>query len=246
MYSTSKFNFLFSSRCSIFSLVSHRFVRLPSPVDHRQSFSATPRTLHSPGPLHGIRILDLSRILAGPFATMLLADYGAEVIKVEMPEVGDDTRKWGPPFPKSDAPEASSNSAYYLSVNRNKMSLTCDLKHPSAAQILQRLVPQCDVVVHNFLPGKEQRLGLDYETLSAMNPRLIYCTVSGFGQSGVAAQRPAYDVMVAAMGGLISITGEPQGPPSKAGVALTDVCTGLLAHGAINAALLEREKSNKV
>ena len=189
-------------------------------------------------PLEGIRILDLSRILAGPWCSMLLGDLGADVIKVERPGRGDDTRAWGPPF-------VGPESAYYLSVNRNKRSVCLDLKEARGLEIAQGLAARSDVVLQNFAPGVVDRLGLGYEALSALNPRLVYCSLSAFGLDGPYVERKGYDALVQAMGGLMSITGEPDGPPTKVGVAVTDVLAGLYAKSGILAALWERERSGR-
>lgn len=188
--------------------------------------------------LDGVKVLDLSRVLAGPYCTMLLGDLGAEVIKVERPMVGDDTRRWGPPFAGDDA-------AYFHSVNRNKRSLTLDLTQTAGREVLDRLVPEVDVVVHNFQPAVAERLGVDHRRLSALHPRLVYCAISSFGPGGPDADRPGYDVLVQAMGGLMSITGDPDGPPTKVGVAIVDVVTGLFAMGGILAALRARDASGE-
>jgi crotonobetainyl-CoA:carnitine CoA-transferase CaiB-like acyl-CoA transferase len=192
--------------------------------------------------LAGIRVLDLSRILAGPWATQLLADLGAEVIKVERPGDGDDTRGWGPPF-VSGAHEADLFSAYYLAANRGKKSLAVDLSSQDGRVIIESLARSCDVVVENFSVGVARRLGFDFETLSAINPRLIYCSITGFGQTGPHKDKPGYDLLIQAMGGLMSITGLPEGEPMKVGVAVADILTGLYATVAILAALNERHTS---
>jgi len=182
--------------------------------------------------LHGIRVLDLSRVLAGPYCTMVLGDLGAEVIKVEPPN-GDDTRAWGPPF-------AGGESAYYLCVNRNKKSIVINLKTDEGQKILQKLATQCDVLVENFRPGILKKYGLDFESLHELNSELIYCSVTGFGQTGSMRDKPGYDFMIQAMGGIMSITGEPEGEPMKVGVAVADLFTGQNAVIAILAALQAR------
>jgi len=187
-------------------------------------------------PLQGIRILDLSRILAGPYCTMILGDLGAEIIKVERPGTGDDTRTWGPPF-------SDGESAYFLCCNRNKKSIAIDLKNPSGVEIIKDFVKVSDVLTENFTPGLMKGFGLDYETLSKLNPRLIYCSISAYGQDGPYRNRPGYDMVLSAVGGLMGITGERDGNPVKVGVAITDVVTGLYASGAIMASLLWRERS---
>jgi crotonobetainyl-CoA:carnitine CoA-transferase CaiB-like acyl-CoA transferase len=198
-------------------------------------------------PLDGVRVLDLSRILAGPWCTQNLADLGADVIKVERPGAGDDTRGWGPPYMKDAAGEDTTEAAYYLSTNRNKRSIEIDMATPEGAQVLREMACQCDVVVENFKVGGLARYGLDYATLSALNPALVYCSITGFGQDGPYATRPGYDFMIQGMGGLMSITGErdglPGAGPQKAGVAVTDIVTGMYASVAILAALTERSRS---
>jgi crotonobetainyl-CoA:carnitine CoA-transferase CaiB-like acyl-CoA transferase len=196
------------------------------------------------GCLTGLRVLDLSRILAGPWATQLLADLGAEVIKIERPGEGDDTRGWGPPFVVGEH-EADLFSAYYLAANRGKKSVGVDLNCREGREIAASLAKSCDVVVENFKVGGLKRLGLDYDALSAVNPRLIYCSISGFGQTGPYKDKPGYDLLVQAMGGLMSITGDPDGEPMKVGVAVADIFTGLYAAVAILAALNERRSSDK-
>ncbi len=189
-------------------------------------------------PLSGIRILDLSRILAGPYCTMILGDQGAEVIKVERPGSGDDTRTWGPPF-------AGGESAYYLCCNRNKKSIVVDLKKQRGVELVKELAKVSDVLVENFTPGLMKRFGLDYETLRALNPRLVHCSITAYGQDGPYRDRPGYDMVLSAVGGLMWITGPQEGEPCKVGVAITDVVTGVYASGAITAALLWRERSGK-
>lgn len=189
-------------------------------------------------PLSGIRVLDLSRILAGPHCTMMLGDLGAEVIKVERPGSGDDTRTWGPPF-------AEGESAYYLCCNRNKKSITIDLKHPGGVELIKKLAVISDVFVENFTPGLMKKFGLDYDTLKVINPRLIYCSITAYGQDGPYRDRPGYDMVLSAVGGLMYITGEQKGDPCKVGVAITDVLTGVSASGAIMASLIWRGKSGK-
>lgn len=189
-------------------------------------------------PLSGIRVLDLSRILAGPYCTMILGDQGAEVIKVERPDGGDDTRTWGPPF-------AGGESAYYLCCNRNKKSITVDLKKPRGIELIRELVKASDVLVENFTPGLMKRFGLDYETLRELNPRLVHCAITAYGQDGPYRDRPGYDMVLSAVGGLMWITGPKGGEPCKVGVAITDVVTGVYASGAIASALLWRERSGR-
>ena len=189
-------------------------------------------------PLSGIRVLDLSRILAGPYCTMILGDQGADVIKVERPGAGDDTRTWGPPF-------AGGESAYYLCCNRNKRSIAIDLKTGRGSELVRELAKVSDVLVENFTPGLMKRFGLDYDTLKKLNPRLVYCSISAYGQDGPYRDRPGYDMVLSAVGGLMWITGEQEGDPCKVGVAITDVVTGVYASGAITASLLWRERSGK-
>lgn len=197
--------------------------------------------------LDGIRVLDLSRILAGPWCTQNLADLGADVIKIERPRVGDDTRAWGPPFLKDGDGVDTNESAYYLSANRNKRSVEADMATPEGAALIRELAAVSDILVENFKVGGLAKYGLDYASLQAINPRLIYCSVTGFGQDGPFARRPGYDFMIQGMGGLMSITGErddlPGGGPQKAGVAVTDIVTGMYATVAILAALQERHRS---
>jgi len=183
-------------------------------------------------PLQNIRVLDLSRVLAGPYCTMVLGDLGAEVIKVEPPE-GDETRGWGPPF-------AGGESAYYLCVNRNKRGMVVNLKTEDGRNILRELALKSDVLVENFRPGTLKKFGLDYETLHGLNPRLVFCSISGFGQTGPLRDMPGYDFMIQAMGGIMSITGEPEGEPMKVGVAVADLFAGQNAVIAILAALQAR------
>jgi formyl-CoA transferase len=189
-------------------------------------------------PLSGYRILDLSRILAGPFCTMMLGDQGADVIKVERPGTGDDTRTWGPPF-------AGGESAYYLCCNRNKRSITVDLKNSRGVELVRDLARTSDVLVENFTPGLMKRFGLDYQTLQEKNPGLVYCSITAYGGNGPYRDRPGYDMVLSAAGGLMWITGERDGNPCKVGVAITDVLTGVYASGAITAALLWRERSGR-
>ncbi len=189
-------------------------------------------------PLENVRVLDLSRILAGPYCTMLLGDLGADVIKVERPGAGDDTRQWGPPF-------AAGESAYYLCCNRNKRGVTLNLKSPEGRELAAKLAEQSDVLVENFLPGTLDEWGLGYEDLSRRNPKLIFCSLTGFGQTGPRRDEPGYDIMIQALAGVMSITGEPEGPPTKLGVAISDITAGLYASQAILAALYAREKTGR-
>ncbi len=207
--------------------------------------AAAPR---ASGPLSHLRVLDLSRVLAGPFATQNLADMGAEVIKVEKPGDGDDTRGWGPPFVKAD-PAARGDSAYFLSANRNKKSITVDLAKPQGQALIKRLAAQCDICVENYKVGTLARYGLDYAALSAVNPRLVYCSITGFGQTGPYAPRPGYDFVFQGMGGLMSITGVPDGQPGagpmKVGVAVADLVTAMYATVAILGAVEQRHVSGR-
>ena len=191
-------------------------------------------------PLNGIRVLDLSRVLAGPYCTMVLGDLGADVIKVESPE-GDETRGWGPPF----MGEARRESAYYLCVNRNKRSIVVNFKTDEGQTILHELIKQSDVLVENFRVGTLSRFSLDYESVSRVNPGLIYCSITGFGQTGPLHDKPGYDFMIQAMGGLMSITGEPEGEPMKVGVAVADLFAGQNAVIAILAALQARTQTGR-
>jgi crotonobetainyl-CoA:carnitine CoA-transferase CaiB-like acyl-CoA transferase len=188
--------------------------------------------------LDGFTVLDFTRVLSGPYCTMQLADMGARVIKIEQPGKGDDTRGWGPPF-------INGESAYFLSVNRNKESLTLDLKHPSASDVLGRLLDRADVLVENFRPGTMTRLGLGYEQLAERFPRLVYCSISGFGQTGPRRTEAGYDAVVQAEGGLMSITGAADGEPFRLGVAIADIVSGMFAAQGIAFALLARERTGK-
>jgi formyl-CoA transferase len=188
-----------------------------------------------PGPLDGVRVLDLTRVVAGPYCSMFLGDLGAEVVKVEQPGTGDDTRGWGPPF-------AGGESAYYLCINRNKKSLALDLKSPRAVELLRELAKVADVIIENFRPGTMERLGLSEKELRQLNPRLIYASLTGFGTDGPMSDWPGYDLIVQAWGGLMSITGTPDGEPVKVGVAIIDLVAGLMLGKAITAALFAREK----
>src|SRR6266542_615654 len=187
------------------------------------------------GPLDGIRVLDLTRVLAGPYCTMFLGDLGAEVVKVEQPGVGDDTRGWGPPF-------AGGESAYFLCVNRNKKSITVDLKTDDGVDLIRRLAASTDVLIENFRPGTMEHLGLGDENLRSVNSKLIYASLSGFGADGPMSDVPGYDLIVQAWGGLMSITGAPDGEPTKVGVAIIDLVAGLMLGKSIAAALFAREK----
>jgi formyl-CoA transferase/CoA:oxalate CoA-transferase len=189
-------------------------------------------------PLDGLTVVDFTRVLSGPYCTMLLADMGARVIKIEQPGRGDDTRAWGPPFVHGE-------SAYFLSVNRNKESLTLDLKSDAARPVIDALLQRADVLVENFRPGTMARLGLGYDTLAARLPRLVYCSISGFGQSGPRSAEPGYDAVMQGESGLMSITGSPDGPPFRLGVAISDIVTGMFAAQGIAMALLARVRSGR-
>ncbi len=199
--------------------------------------------------LKGIRVLDLSRILAGPWCSQCLADLGAEIIKVERPDSGDDTRKWGPPFLSETDGSETDETAYFLAANRGKKSITVNLAHPEGQKIIRELVRTSDVFIENFKVGALARYGLDWKSLHAVHPGLIYCSITGFGQTGPARNRPGYDFMIQAEGGMMSLTGEPDdrpgGGPLKSGIAVSDLFTGMYAVQAILAALFEREKSGE-
>ena len=189
-------------------------------------------------PLEGIKVLDLSRALAGPYCTMMLADMGAEVIKLEMPGREDDSRAWGPPFLEGE-------SAYFMSVNRNKKSVTLNLKSEKSKEIINKLIKKSDVIVENFRPGTMEKLGLGYEQLKRLNPKIIYASISGFGQDGPYRLLPGFDQVLQGMGGLMSITGEPGGPPIKVGIAVADIAGGMFAAYGIIVALFNRERTGK-
>ena len=199
--------------------------------------------------LEGIRILDLSRVLAGPWCTQNLADLGADVIKVERPGAGDDTRSWGPPFLKARDGSETTDSAYYLSCNRNKRSITLDIGSADGQRVVRDLARVSDVVVENFKVGQLRKYGLDYDSLKAINPKLVYCSITGFGQTGPWSHRAGYDFMIQGVGGLMSVTGEaddrPGGGPQKAGVAVADLFTGMYATQAILGALFHRERTGE-
>ena len=190
------------------------------------------------GPLEGITVLDLTRVLSGPYCTMLLADMGARVIKIEQPGRGDDTRAWGPPF-------VNGESAYFMSINRNKESVTLDFKRAEGRAILDRLVANADVLVENFRPGTLAKLGLDYAALSTTHARLVYCSVSGFGQTGPRSKEPGYDAVIQAEGGLMSITGPADGSPYRLGVAIADIVSGMFAAYGVAMALFARERTGR-
>ncbi len=202
-----------------------------------------------PRALGHIRVLDLSRVLAGPWCSQNLADLGADVIKIERPGCGDDTRAWGPPYAKDEAGNDTSEAAYYLSANRGKRSVTVDIASPGGQALVRELARHADVVLENFKVGQLKRYGLDYESLKALKPDLVYCSITGFGQDGPYAHRAGYDFLIQGMGGLMSVTGErddlPGGGPQKAGVALTDLMTGMYATVAVLAALTHRDRTGE-
>lgn len=187
-------------------------------------------------PLAGIRVLDLCRVVSGPFATMRLGDLGADVVKIEEPGRGDESRTYGPPF-------LGGESTYFLSINRNKRSCAIDLKSPAGKELVLRLAAVADVMIENFRPGTMERLGLGYETLARQNGRLIFCAISGFGRTGPDADRPGYDLIVQGESGVMDITGDPEGPPLKVGTSIADLVTGLYATQAILAALRQRDRT---
>ena len=189
-------------------------------------------------PLEGLTVLDLTRVLSGPYCTMLLGDMGARVIKIEQPGKGDDTREWGPPFLQGE-------SAYFLSINRNKESVTLDFKKPEGRAILDRLIARSDVLVENFRPGSLDRLGLDYASLATGHPRLVYCSISGFGHTGPRKDEAGYDAVMQAEGGLMSITGAADGPPFRLGVAIADIVSGMFAAQGVALALFARERTGR-
>jgi crotonobetainyl-CoA:carnitine CoA-transferase CaiB-like acyl-CoA transferase len=201
------------------------------------------------GPLSHIRVLDLTRVLAGPWATQNLGDLGADIIKLERPNVGDDSRAFGPPFVKDSAGQETSDSVYFLCANRNKKSVTIDIASAKGQEIIKRLVRESDVFVENYKTGTLKRYGLSYEELSIINPRLIYCSLTGFGQDGPDAHRPAYDLLLQGMAGLMSVTGEmdhlPGGGPQKVGIAISDILAGMYTALAISAAIVHRERTGK-
>ena len=213
----------------------------------RKSESRMSDSTHRAPPLAGIRVLDLSRVLAGPWAGQLLADLGADVVKVERPGAGDDTRAWGPPYLKDRCGNDTVEAAYYLCANRNKRSLTIDMAQTEGQALIRQLAQQSDVLIENFKQGGLKQYGLDAQSLLALNPRLVYCSITGFGQTGPYAPRAGYDFLIQGMGGLMSVTGRVDGEagagPQKVGVALTDITTGLYATIAVQAALLERANS---
>lgn len=193
----------------------------------------------TPGLLQGVRVIDLTRILAGPFCTMIMGDLGADVLKIEIPGRGDDTRQWGPPFAEGG------ESAYFISANRNKRSMTLNLKSDKGLEILKRLIAEGDVLVENFRVGTLERMGLNHESLQSIKPGLIYCTITGYGYSGPYRDRPGYDFMAQALAGFMSVTGPEDGEPTRAGIAIADLSAGIFASNAILAALFHRERSGE-
>ncbi|KAK0743664.1 CoA-transferase family III domain-containing protein [Schizothecium vesticola] len=209
-------------------------------------FTTSPRS--NSLPLEGYRVLDMTRVLAGPYCTQILGDLGAEVIKIEHPTRGDDTRAWGPPYARykpGSSEEGPGESAYFLGVNRNKKSIALSFQDPAGVEILHKLAAKCDILVENYIPGALKKYGMDYDTIHKINPGLIYASITGYGQTGPYSQRAGYDVMVEAEFGLMHITGNRDGPPVKVGVAVTDLTTGLYTSNAIMAALLSRVKTGK-
>jgi len=197
------------------------------------------------GALSGFRVLDLSRILAGPWASQMLADLGADVIKIERPGAGDDTRGWGPPYMPDESGEPTTEAAYFQSANRGKQSVCIDMSKPEGQVLIKDLAKHCDVLIENFKVGGLKKYGLEYEALKTVNPKLVYCSITGFGQTGPYAERAGYDFMIQAMGGMMSVTGAADGEPMKIGVALADVLTGLYAANAIQAALIHQLRTGE-
>lgn len=195
--------------------------------------------------LKGIKVVDLSRILAGPWASQMLADMGAEVFKVERPRKGDDTRHWGPPFIKPAKNKEPAQTAYYHSANRNKQSIAIDITHPQGQQVIKDMIAKADVLIENYKVGGLEKYGLSYQQVKNINPKLIYCSITGFGQNGPYAHKAGYDAMIQGEGGLMSLTGEPSGDPMKVGVAVVDVMTGLYSANAILASLFSRDRTGK-
>jgi len=189
-----------------------------------------------PKPLDGVKVLDMTRVLAGPYCTMMLGDMGADVVKIERPEAGDDTRGYGPPF-------VNGESAYFMSINRSKRSLTLNLKNPEALKTLQQLIETADVLVENFRPGTMESFGFGYETVQQLNPRLIFCSISGFGHTGPKSDLPGYDLIIQGEGGVASLTGDPNGPPYKVGSSQADIVAGMMAFQGILLALVARHQS---
>ena len=209
-------------------------------------FDAGPSvTAQPPMALAGLRVLDLSRILAGPSATQLLGDLGADVVKIEKPGEGDDTRKWGPPFVPDQEGRPSSESAYYLCANRNKRSIEIDITSPEGQALIHALLEKADVFIENYKVGGLQAYGLAYAQIKSLYPRLVYCSITGFGQTGPYASRAGYDFLIQAMGGIMSVTGAPDGDPMKVGVGIADVMTGMYATVGILAALRHRDQTGE-
>ena len=203
-----------------------------------ETATTTDRSATAAGPLDGVTVLDLTRVLSGPYCTMMLADMGARVLKVEQPGRGDDTRAWGPPFQEGE-------SAYFLSINRNKESVTLNLKHPDGRRVLDALIARADVLVENFRPGTLDRMGLGYREVSARRPDLVYCSISGFGQTGPRRSEPGYDAVLQGEGGLMSITGSDDGPGYRLGVAIADIASGMFAAYGVAVALLARHRTGR-
>ena len=204
-----------------------------------------PNNVPNTGPLKGLRVLDLTRILAGPVCTQLFGDLGADVIKIERAGAGDDTRKWGPPYVKDGAGNNTSESAYYLSANRNKRSVAVDISQPEGVALIRQLLAHCDVLVENFKTGGLSKYGLSYDDLKSDFPELVYCSITGFGQTGPYAAQAGYDYLAQGMGGLMSITGEPDGQPMKVGVAIADIMCGMYASTAVLAAIRHRDATRE-
>ncbi len=227
-----------------FALFSAPQIRKQSPTRRKEKTPMQNDTSSPPtGPLAGLRVLDLSRILAGPTCTQLLGDYGADIIKVEKPGLGDDTRAWGPPYVTGKDGQPTSESAYYLSANRNKRSVAIDIATTEGAAKIKALARHCDIVIENFKTGGLKKYGLDAQTLLQDHPSLIYCSITGFGQTGPNAHKPGYDLLAQAFGGIMSLTGDPDGEPMKVGVGIADVVCGLYASTAILAALRHRDQT---
>jgi crotonobetainyl-CoA:carnitine CoA-transferase CaiB-like acyl-CoA transferase len=214
---------------------------LLSPGPARDSFATMTDISSNGGPLSDLRVLDLTRILAGPTSTQILGDLGADIIKVEMPGVGDDTRKWGPPYVKDKNGDDTRESAYYLSSNRNKRSVSIDLSAPEGQQLVRRLIGKCDILVENFKVGGLAKFGLSYEHLKDEFPGLVFCSITGFGQTGPYAHRAGYDYLAQGLGGIMSITGAPEGQPMKVGVGISDIMCGMYASVSILAAIRHRD-----
>ncbi|KAF2665533.1 CAIB/BAIF family enzyme [Microthyrium microscopicum] len=227
---------------------SHQFTCVkPSPIRSLRRCLATAASDDGRLPLKGIRVLDMTRVLAGPYSTQILGDLGAEIIKIEHPVRGDDTRAWGPPYaPYTDGEtKGPGESAYFLSVNRNKKSIGLSFAHPAGVEILHKLAKECDVLVENYLPGALKKYAMDYESVAKVNPGIIYASITGYGQTGPYSNRAGYDVMVEAEMGLMHITGSRDGPPVKVGVAITDLTTGLYTSNSVLAALIGRGRTGK-